>query len=222
MGYYFFFRTWLRFFQDDICLFQDDICQARWPEVAVKSSTWPGQKKVLGDTCKIVPTCNLVIYFPGYLLAAVSIFFSVLLFLGIRIVVVKFVFRWCQKDNKPGSNKHLKHKRVVSISLYLPEKVWVEMSKTQHFETYENCIFINLARQTWNIWAELLNWVVEVIKSEKHFENLVDKSDSIQLKSTSRQGALPVDLLRQSGWNGSRHDTDQKAKKHKTQKSGFH
>jgi len=118
--------------------------------------------------------------------------------------------------------KNIKHKRVVSISLYLPEKVWVEMSKTQHFETYENCIFVTLARQTWNIWAELLNWVVEVIKSEKHFENLVDKSDSIQLKSTSRQGALPVDLLRQSGWNGSRHDTDQKAKKHKTQKSGFH
>jgi hypothetical protein len=44
--------------------------------------------------------------------------------------------------------KNIKHKRVVSISLYLPEKVWVEMSKTQHFETYENCIFIILARQT--------------------------------------------------------------------------
>ena len=44
--------------------------------------------------------------------------------------------------------KHIKHKRVVSISLYLPEKVWVEMPKTQHFETYENCIFIILARQT--------------------------------------------------------------------------
>jgi len=44
--------------------------------------------------------------------------------------------------------KNIKHKRVVSISLYLPEKVWVEMSKTQHFETYENCIFVTLARQT--------------------------------------------------------------------------
>ena len=51
-----------------------------------------------------------------------------------------------------------KTQNMVSISWYLPGKVWIEMSKTQHFEISEKVIFQNGQKIHIYIYVDISMW----------------------------------------------------------------
>ena len=51
-----------------------------------------------------------------------------------------------------------KTQNMVSISWYRPGKVWIEMSKTQHFEIFEKVIFQNWQKIHIHMYIYLRPW----------------------------------------------------------------